>query len=177
MLYDSLITNAGRGTSSPSHPVRTLLLVLAFACAPAFAADGTAALQPVTVCELLAHPDTYSGKPVVVVGRFSFREYGRFLSEKGCVLHLVLDPKNGPVPPAAFSVDTEATNRKLAAVRKSTTLANFRFGSSDYDRWAMVYGRVEPGPPPEKRSGREFDDASTQVLCRSQTLLIFLREQ
>jgi hypothetical protein len=157
--------------------VRTFLLVLAFAGTPACAADGAAALQPVTVCEALAHPDTYSGKPVLLIGRFSFREYGRYLSEKGCVLHVVLDPKNGPVPPAAFSVDTETTNRKLAAVRKSTTLANFRFGSSDYDRWAMVYGRVEPGPAPPKHGDREFDDASAQVLCHSQTLLIFLHEQ
>jgi hypothetical protein len=177
MLYDSLITDGGRGTSSFTLPVRTFLLALALACAPAFAADGASALQPVTVCEVLAHPDTYSGKPVLLVGRFSFREYGRFLSEKGCVLHVVLDPRNGPVPPAAFSVDTEAASRKLAAIRKSTTLANFRFGSSDYDRWAMVYGRVEPGPPPEKHGGREFDDAPAQVLCHSQTLLIFLHEQ
>jgi hypothetical protein len=155
---------------------------VACACAPAFAADGAPALQPVTVCEVLAHPDAYSGKPVLLVGRFSFREYGRFLSEKGCVLHVVLDAKNGPVPPAAFSVDTEATNRKLAAVRKSTALANFRFGSSDYDRWAMVYGRVAAGPPPEKHTpvssdDHEFDASSAQVLCHSQTLLIFLHEQ
>jgi hypothetical protein len=177
MLYDSLITRARRGTSSLPHIVRTFLLVLAFACAPAFAADAAAALQPVTVCEVLAHPDAYYGKPVLLVGRFSFREYGRFLSEKGCVLHVVLDPKGGPVPPAAFSVDTETTSRKLAAVRKSTTLANFRFGSSDYDRWAMVYGRMEPATPPDKHPAREFDDASAEVLCHSQTLLIILHEQ
>jgi hypothetical protein len=149
--------------------------MVAMACAPAFAAD---ALQPVTVCEVLAHPDVYAGKPVVVVGRFSFREYGRFLSEKGCVLRVAIDGQNGPVPPAAFAVDNEAAARKLAAVRKSTNLVAFRFGSSDYDRWAMVYGRVESAaPPPEKHGAREFDDASSQMLCRSQTLLIYLHEQ
>ncbi len=177
MLYDSLITGTGRGASFLSRRVRIFLLLLASACAPAFAADTDAALQPVSVCEVLAHPDAYAGKPIVVVGRFSFREYGRFLSEKGCVLHVVFDSKNGPIPTAAFAVDNEAATRKLAAVRKSTTLATFRFGSSDYDRWAMVYGRVETGPPPEKHSGREFEDANGQVLCHGQTLLIFLHEQ
>ncbi len=113
---------------------------------------------------------------MLLLGRFSFRDYGRFLSEKGCVLHLMFDSKNGPLPPAAFSVDTGATDRKLAAVRKSTNLATFRFGSSDYDRWALVYGRVEPAAP-EKHGNREFDDASGEVLCHGQTLLIFLHEQ
>ena len=148
---------------------------------PALAADAPAVLQPVTVCEALAHPETYSGKAVLLLGRFSFRDYGRFLSEKGCVLHLMFDSKNGPVPPAAFSVDTGATDRKLDAVRKSTNLATFRFGSSDYDRWALVYGRIggriEPVPVPEKHGNREFDGASGEVLCHGQTLLIFLHEQ
>jgi hypothetical protein len=177
MLYDSLITNAGGGASSLSLLVRILFFVAALACVPALAADTASAPQPVTVCEALAHPDDYAGKPVLVVGRFSFREYGRFLSEKGCVLRVVLDGKNGPVPPDAFAVDNGAASRKLTAVRKTTALANFRFGSSDYDRWAMIYGLVEPGPPPEKHGGREFDDASAQVLCHSQTLVIFLHEQ
>jgi hypothetical protein len=159
------------------HGLLTLFVLLTFTCAPAFAGDGADPPQPLTVCEVLAHQDTYSGKPVLLVGRFSFREYGRFLSEKGCVLHVMLDAKNGPVPPAGFSVDTDATNRKLAAVRKTTALENFRFGSTDYDRWAMIYGRVEAGPPPAKHGSREFDDVSVQVLCHSLTLLIFLHEQ
>jgi hypothetical protein len=143
----------------------------------ALAADAPAVLQPVTVCEALAHPETYSSKPVLLLGRFSFRDYGRFLSEKGCVLHVLFDGKNGAVPPVLFSVDTAATDRKLAAVRKSTNLATFRFGSTDYDRWALVYGRVESVPAPEKHGTQEFDDASGKVLCHSQTLLIFLHEQ
>ena len=172
MLYDSLITGTARGTSCLPHRVRTFFLILAFACVCASADEPLA-----TVCEVLAHPEAYSGKPVVVVGRFSFREYGRFLSEKDCVLRVLLDAKTGPVPAANFAVDNDAAGRKLAAVRKSTSLAAFRFGSSDYDRWAMIYGRVEPAPPPEKHGGREFEAASSQVLCHSQTLLIFLHEQ
>jgi len=162
----------------PLHSLPARILVPLILCAPAFAASGAAAPEPLSVCEVLAHQDAYAGKPVVLVGRFSFREYGRFLSEKGCVLHIVLDARNGPLPPADFSVDTEAANRKLAAVRRTTALGSFRFGSTDYDRWAVVYGRMQPATPgSEKHAGREFDDASAQLVCRSQTLLIFLHEQ
>jgi len=160
-------------------PVQRYLLLIALAGARLFAADGSSgALDPVTVCELLAHTDTLAGQPVLVVGRYSYREYGRFLSEKGCVLRVVLDAKNGPLPPDSFSVDAAAASRKLAIVRKSTALGAFRFGSSDYDRWALIYGRVVSGPPPQKHStAREFDEDARPVLCRSQTLVIFLREQ
>ena len=176
MLYVSLGTAVSQHASILPRIVQTFG-VLMLACIPAFAAEGAATAPPATVCEVLAHPDDYSGKPVVVVGRFSFREYGRFISEKGCVLRVVLDGKNGPVPPDSFAVDNAAASRKLAAVRKTTPLATFRFGSSEYDRWAMIYGRVEPVQTAEKHGTHEFDDASGQILCHSQTLLIFLREQ
>ena len=155
------------------------LLLIAVAGARLIAADATsAAPDPVTVCELLSHADSLADKPVLVVGRYSFREYGRFLSEKDCVLRIVLDAKNGPLPPDGFSVDAAAANRKLAIVRKSTALGTFRFGSSDYDRWALIYGRVEAGASPQKHSpAHEFDEDARPVVCRSQTLVIFLHEQ
>ena len=163
--------------------MRRYLLAIALAGARLVAADAAAdaasgAPDPVTVCELLSHADTLAGKPVLVVGRYSFREYGRFLSEKDCVLRVVLDAKNGPLPPNSLSVDAAAATRKLAIVRQSTALGSFRFGSSDYDRWALIYGRVESGPSPRKHStAREFDEDARPVLCRSQTLVIFLHEQ
>ena len=43
-----------------------------------------APLQPITVCEVLKDLNTYSGKVVLVVGRFSFRKTGRWLGEEGC---------------------------------------------------------------------------------------------
>ena len=155
------------------------LFLIALAGVRLAAADGaTSSPDPVTVCELLSHTDALAGKPVLVVGRYSFRDYGRFLSEKDCVLRVVLDAKNGPLPPDSFSVDAAAASRKLAIVRKSTALDSFRFGSSDYDRWALVYGRVESGPSHQKHStSREFDEDARPVMCRSQTLVIFLHEQ
>ena len=160
-------------------PVQRYLVLIALAGARLFAADNaSAALDPMTVCELLSHADTLAERPVLVVGRYSFRDYGRFLSEKDCVLRVVLDTKNGPLPPDSFSIDAAAANRKLAIVRKSTALGNFRFGSSDYDRWALIYGRVEPVPSPQKRAiAREFDEDARPVLCHSQTLVIFLHDQ
>ena len=146
------------------------------ACLPATAADGPVTVQPTTVCEVLAHPEEYAGKPIVVVGRFSYRSYGRFLSEKDCVLRVVLDGKNGPAPAGSFAVNNAEATRKLAAIRKTTTLATFRFGSSDYDRWAVIYGRVEPGHSTEKPGAREFEGAASQILSRSQSLVIFLRQ-
>jgi len=159
--------------------VRRYLFAIALAGVRLFAADAAASsLEPVTVCELLEHTDTLAGKPVLVVGRYSFREYGRFLSERDCVLRVVLDAKNGPLPPDSFSIDAAAASRKLAIVRRSTPLGSFRFGSSDYDRWALVYGRVESGPSPQKHpTAREFDEDARPVVCRSQTLVIFLHDQ
>jgi len=152
--------------------------VIALAGVRLLSADATSSLEPVTVCELFEHADTLAGKPVLVVGRYSFREYGRFLSEKDCVLRVVLDAKNGPLPPDGFGVDAAAASRKLAIVRKTTTLGTFRFGSSDYDRWAIIYGRVESVPTPQKHStAREFDDDARPVVCRSPTLVIFLHDQ
>ena len=155
------------------------LLVLAFLGLPALAGEvAPGAPGPVTVCEVLSHPGVFAGKPVLLVGRYSFRDYGRFLSEKDCVLRVVLDAKSGPLPPDAFSVDSGETARKLAIVRKSTTLGTFRFGSSDYDRWALVYGRVETGlSAPKHASAREFDEDSRPVMCHSETLVIFLHDQ
>ena len=177
MLYVSLGTAVSRTASILSPLMRTFFFALALACMPALAADANATAQPATVCDVLAHPAGYTGKPILVVGRYSFREYGRFLSEKDCVLRIVLDEKDGPVPPGAYAVDNVAAVRTLAAVRKSTALAKFRFGSSEYDRWAIVYGRVEPALPPEKHGPREFDDATSRILCHSETLIVFLREQ
>jgi len=176
MPYVSLGTPAKNSASVVLLAMRTFLLALAVALSPVFAADANAPVQPAAVCEVLAHPANYAGRTVLVVGRFSFREYGRFLSEKDCVLRVVLDEKDGPVPPSGFAVNNDAAARTLATIRKTTSLAKFRFGSAEYDRWAMIYGLVEPASPPEKRGAREFDDAASRILCHSDTLIVFLRE-
>ena len=46
-------------------------------------------LQPVTVCEVLQDLAAYDGKVVAVIGRFSFRQNGRWLGELKCAHKLV----------------------------------------------------------------------------------------
>jgi len=45
--------------------------------------------------------------------------------------------------PGDFELDAVALSRKLALMQQHTSLGKFRFGTPDYDRWAVVYGRVE----------------------------------
>ncbi len=127
-----------------------------------------APLQPVTVCEVLHDLNDYNGKVVMVVGRFSFRKTGRSLNEETCEskpaktespdpagLSLAYDPKTAPKPASVFEIDAAVLRRKLKQVKAATSLREFRFGSSDYDRWAGVYGRVETRPAPARGSERD----------------------
>jgi hypothetical protein len=42
-----------------------------------------------------------------------------------------------------FALDAVSVSRKLKVVQEQTSLRTFRFGTPDYDRWAVVYGRIE----------------------------------
>jgi len=131
---------------------RTVLLRL-LALALLAAAFGVAADPPipaVTVCEVLADLPAHQGKEVAVLGRFSFRQNGRWIGEQTCeaaagvppMLWLTEDLTVGPKPPANFEFDSALLNKKFAVMVKKTTLGKFRFGQPEYDRWAVVYGRV-----------------------------------
>jgi hypothetical protein len=122
-------------------------------------AEAPGRVEPVRVCELLAGLEAWRGKTAAVIGRYSFRDNGRFMSEDACESHLTAgslawpdsiqltaDPAGGPKLPDGFDVDPVSTARKLKETRKATALGKFRFGSLEYDRWAIVYGRVEPAP-------------------------------
>src|SRR5579862_3492766 len=70
-------------------------------------------IEPVTVCEALRDLPAHEGKPVALLGRFSFRRDGRTLNEESCAekppagdaapephsVRLVDDVKQGPKPP------------------------------------------------------------------------------
>jgi hypothetical protein len=99
---------------------------------------------------------TNEGKTMAVLGRFSFRSDGRTLNEESCganpesggtpppnVIRLTDDSKSAPKPPEVFALDANTTERKLKAIQEHTKLHTFRFGTADYDRWAVVYGRIE----------------------------------
>jgi hypothetical protein len=128
-----------------------------------------------TVCEILTDLPMYDGKPVAALGRYSFREKGRWLAEQSCgqpasdpTLWLVEDTTDGPRPPNNFELDGAAVERKLAEVRKRTALGKFRFGTSDYDRWALVYGRVE------SRRGDAAKTAPADLVFRGDGVVVFL---
>ena len=131
-----------------------------------------------SVCEILHDLPTYQGKPVAALGRYSFREAGRWLGEQACNdaspaasnLWLAEDGNDGPKPPADFELDGAAVSQKLAEIRKHTALGKFRFGSPDYDRWAVVYGKVEPHRPDAA------SNAVAELVFRGDGVVIFLAQ-
>ena len=135
-----------------------------------------AVMQPVRVCEVLETPDSYDGKALALLGRFSFRQDGRFLGEETCgkelkagsaTLRLSEDSKLAPRPDGALQIDAAALDRKLAAVRERTTLRKTAFGSPEYDRWAVVYGRFE--------ASKKSDAA--RLLYRGDGVILFILDR
>jgi len=153
----------------------------ALLCAFALAADPP--LVPSGVCEVLHDLPSYEGKSVAVVGRYSFRDNGRWMGEQACdpgspgpggtppLLWLVEDSTDGPKPPGDFELDAVALHRKLALIQQHTALGKFRFGSSDYDRWAVVYGRVET------RKAEAAKQAPANLVFRGSGVVVFLTFQ
>lgn len=117
------------------------------ACA-SFAADQP--VVPMSVCEVLRDLPDHDGKEVAVLGRYSFRSSGVWMGEQACQPAMDGTPKldlveqsSAPRPPEHYALDGAVLHRKLADMLRRTSLGKFRFGTSDYDRWAVVYGRVE----------------------------------
>jgi len=146
-------------------------------CAFALAADPP--LVPLTVCEVLHDLASHEGKTVAVVARYSFRESGRWMGEQACdagspappLLWLVEDSNDGPKPPGDFELDAVALHRKLALIQQRTSLGKFRFGTPDYDRWAVVYGRVET------RKAEAARQAPANLVFRGSGVVVFLTFQ
>jgi hypothetical protein len=135
-------------------------------------------------CEIAQRIEALHGTPIMLVGRFSFRETGRSLSEARCadnsdgsraiVLEVRYDATNGPKPPSGFSVDEAAVRRKLALVKQTTSLQRFKFGSIEYDRWAMVFGRLERIGDAEGSSKSSQAAPVARIVVRSESYVIFL---
>ncbi|MFB3827148.1 MAG: hypothetical protein ACE15B_10280 [Bryobacteraceae bacterium] len=153
------------------------------ASAALFAGEG--ALEPVSVCELLAHAAEREGAVVALAGRFSFRENGRYVSEENCPaaqgwpgsIQVAFDDKQAPKAPPVLTVDAAALDRKMKVIRQHTALAKFRFGSPWYDRWAVIYGRVEFRP--EFRDGKKpgnvngpLESAPARLVCREGAVVL-----
>ena len=122
-------------------------------------------LKPVTVCEILKNPAQFDGKATAILGRLSSRAGIRSIGEESCgaapdtpeaALKLFYDSRSAPHLSDGFAVDDHAVKEELKAIRVRTKLASFRFGTPDYDRWAIVYGRVKiasVAEPAKKDSG------------------------
>jgi hypothetical protein len=151
-----------------------------FVCLPvalcAFALAAEAPLVPITVCEVLRDLPSFEGKSVAVAGRYSYRESGRWMGEQACeagspappLLWLVEDSSDGPKPPGNFELDGVALNRKFAGMRQRTSLGKFRFGTPDYDRWAVIYGRVEA------RKAEAARQAPANLIFRGSGVVVFM---
>lgn len=136
------------------------------ACA-SFAADPP--LTPLTACEVLRDLPAQQGKDVAVLGRYSYRSSGRWVGEQYCQPALggaatlvLIEESDAPKLPPTFALDGSVLHRKLADVQHRTSLGKFRFGTPDYDRWAVVYGRVEKRP------------ASATLVFRGSGVVVFL---
>ena len=73
--------------------------------------------------------------------------------------------RNGPRLPDDYELDGPALHRKLTEMQRHTTLAKFRFGTPDYDRWAVVWGRVEA------RKGGEPRKSAANLVYRGEGVI------
>jgi len=145
---------------------------------PAGAPSADPPMTPLSVCEVLRDLAGMDGKNVAVLGRYSFRADGRWVSEQSCdppaaappQLWLVEDDKEAPKPPEQFEIDSVTLHKKLAEIEHHTSLGKFRFGTPDYDRWAVVYGRVEV------RKGDATKKAPANLLFRGNGVVVFVQE-
>jgi hypothetical protein len=175
--------------------VRRAILLLTLVCPVIEGAEP--AIQPVTVCEVLQDLPAYDGKVAAVVGRFSSRQAGRWLGEQKCAhkfavgdqewpnaFWVTYDPQDAPKPPAVLAVDAALLAQKLRDVKLGTSLTKLPFGSTDYDNWAVVYGRIETrkdlvtltvnGP---RKNGFGYGESSpARLVCHGDAVVIFLNE-
>jgi hypothetical protein len=81
---------------------------------------------------------------------------------------LVEDSKGAPKPPDNFQLDGVVLKQKFDELRRRTPLGKFRFGTPDYDRWAVIYGRVEAS------KGDDTKKAAANLVIRGDGVIIKL---
>jgi len=136
-------------------------------------------LVPVGVCEVLRDLTSWENKSAAIVGRYSFRPTGRWVSEQICdpgaaeppQLWIVEDGVDGPRPPDRLEFDPAAVRLKLNAIKRRTELAKFSFGSHGYDRWAVIYGRVQA------RTGDDAKKAPANLVIRGSAVILILNTE
>src|SRR5277367_1223628 len=133
-------------------PVLRDACVFALICATVLA--GQSAPQIVTICDILSAPQNFDHKAVVVVGRLSKRASEQWIGQKSCATGetqpqnasqfvIQFNHEDAPLPPEDFALDSNAVSAKFKTLSHGTVLHDFPFGSGSYDRWGMVFGRVD----------------------------------
>ena len=84
------------------------------------------------------------------------------------MLWLTEDSTSAPKPPGEFALDVATLNKKFADLVRHSSLGKFRFGNPEYDRWAVVYGRVVA------RKGDAARKAPADLIFRGNGVVIFL---
>jgi hypothetical protein len=133
-------------------------------------------IVPISVCELFRDLPAHEGQTVAVVGRYSYRTNSHWLDQQGCqpapdlpsALWVVENLNDGPKAPGVFQFDAVELDKRLLEVQQHTALGKFRFGSNDYDRWAVIYGRVE------SRKGEDATKFGANLVIRGNAMIIFL---
>jgi len=128
------------------------------------------------VCEVLRDLPAHDGQAIAVVGRYSYRTNARWLDQQACqpatglfpVLWVIEDLVKGPKAPDIFQFDAVELDKRLLEVQQHTPLGKFRFGSTDYDRWAVIFGRLE------SRKGDDAKTAAANLVIRGTAMIIFL---
>jgi hypothetical protein len=175
--------------------VRICTFLSLLCCALLHAAEPP--LRPVTVCDVMQDLTAYDGKVVAVVGRFSFRQAGGWVGAQKCPQKLVTggqewpnafwvtyDPATAPKPPAVLAVDGALLAEKLREVKAGTALTKLPFGSTDYDSWAVIYGRVETRkdllvetPNGPRKNGFGYGESSpARLVCHGDAVVVLLSE-
>lgn len=160
----------------PRRSLVRAVLLAGWACLVVVGADPP--MTPVSVCEVVRSLPGMEGKDVAVLGRYSYRPDGRWVSEQSCdppaamppQLWLVEDTAQAPKPPEQYEFDSVALHKKLAEIERRTSLGKFRFGTPGYDRWAVVYGRVEA------RKGDDAKKIPANLLFRGSGVVVFVQE-
>jgi len=153
--------------------------------------SGQNAVQLLRPCDVLSDLHSYNGKSIAIVGRYSFRQSGRFFSENTCdhelksgdfqwpsSLQIVFDDKSAPKPPEHLELDSSSVYGMLGSIQLHTQLAKFRFGTPDYDRWAVAFGRIEIAkdfehPAVNGRHG-PLEPAPVTLICVGDAAVVFL---
>jgi hypothetical protein len=65
-------------------------------------------------------------------------------------------------------MDATAVHHKIVEIARHTSLGKFRFGTPDYDRWAVIYGRVEPRKTEDKKG-------AANLVIRGNGVIVFVR--